>query len=137
MRWPSHALNSRRYFVQTLFYCKRLARYLRRRGGRELQSRGRVPRANLLELGRKLPASNLHVISRLRTQPIAIRQTKKRAKPQVSIGRDGAPSEHNLPNALRGHANFLGKTILRNPQRLEKLFFKKLPPELRGRAIRS
>lgn len=62
------------------------------------------------------------IVSRLRTQPVPVRQTEEAAESKIRIGRHRALSGHDLADPLRRHTNLLRQSVLRQAERHEKFF---------------
>jgi len=77
-------------------------------------------------------ASHSRVIAGLPAQPPPITEAEVPAKAKVRVGRDGALASDDVSDSLRRHTDVFGKTVLREAQRLQKLFFKHLAGRDRG-----
>jgi hypothetical protein len=78
------------------------------------------PRLNLRKCFAQRGLCDLGVVCHLRSEPISVGKTKKAAKTEIRVRRDGSPARHDFSHTLCGHSNFLGNTILGEPHWDEK-----------------
>ena len=65
------------------------------------------------------------VVARLPAQPPAVAETEVAAKPKIRIGRDGPLASGDVTNPLWRDTDVFGKTVLRQAQGLQELFFER------------
>src|SRR5665647_1674080 len=87
---------------------------------------GPRPRLDVRELVGQSICSDLGVVGRLGTQPVAVGKAEEAAQAQVGVGGHGTPAGDDLADALRGHTDLLGEAILREAHRQKKLLAQQL-----------
>jgi hypothetical protein len=79
------------------------------------------PGSDLCQFDAEDTFRDLGIVRRLSPQPVTIGKTEKSAQTQIGIGRDAPLAGHDVADALRRHADFLGQPILADAHRFQKL----------------